>query len=418
MQRNEHTSSVAHSDESGSTLVVVALLMAAVAMLSLSFLTMLRSSQKENQGSRESLSALYACEAGLTAAVDDLTRGGSGVLGTKNNPIGLGGQFYWVEAADIGNGRTQLSSYGRDERTQMGVELVVQRTPGGFFHWAAFGDESLQLDASARTDSYDSSVGSYLSQKVNGSGPDAYANSAGDIASNADIVMGSSVGVWGNANPGPCGAVSGNLANISGNTTPLAAAVQLTDIVVPALPSSGSLDVDSSDVLQSGDYHYSSLRVKDGKTLTIIGPATIVCDDFKLKNGARIEVNATDGPVQFYVLGDFVLNSDTKVYATSYSPLDVSFNLLSDNIQDPGIDVDFDEDELDFDAGAKMYATVYAPSAAVAIDSNFELFGALVARRVDVGANCSLHYDEHLATVGNAAQTAYQRLCWRVVANP
>ena len=41
----------------GSTLVVVALLMAAVAMLSLSFLTVLQSAQKENQGSRESLAS-------------------------------------------------------------------------------------------------------------------------------------------------------------------------------------------------------------------------------------------------------------------------------------------------------------------------------------------------------------------------
>ena len=40
MKRHDHTGSTTHDDESGSTLVVVCLLMAAVAMLSLSFLTM------------------------------------------------------------------------------------------------------------------------------------------------------------------------------------------------------------------------------------------------------------------------------------------------------------------------------------------------------------------------------------------
>src|SRR5262245_6163974 len=108
--------------ERGSTMVVVTLLMAAVAMLSLSFLAVLRSSQKESQGSRETLSALYASEAGLTAAVDDLARGGTGQLGSKSHPVGLGGQSYWVESTDLGQGRTQLDSYGNDEHSRLGVE--------------------------------------------------------------------------------------------------------------------------------------------------------------------------------------------------------------------------------------------------------------------------------------------------------
>ena len=86
----------------GSTLVVVALLMAAVAMLSLSLLTILRSSQKESQGSRESLSALYACEAGLTRAVDNLSMGGNGTIASKQAPAAFGDQRFWVEATPIG----------------------------------------------------------------------------------------------------------------------------------------------------------------------------------------------------------------------------------------------------------------------------------------------------------------------------
>ena len=42
----------------GSTLIIVALLMAAVATLSLSFLAVLRSTHQESQSSREGLSAL------------------------------------------------------------------------------------------------------------------------------------------------------------------------------------------------------------------------------------------------------------------------------------------------------------------------------------------------------------------------
>ncbi|HEX6884236.1 MAG TPA: hypothetical protein VF530_12730, partial [Planctomycetota bacterium] len=143
----------------GSIMVIVALLMASVATLSLVLLSSLRSSHKEHQGSRESLSALYACEAGLSAAVRELaTTGGDGNVGSEQNPVQAGEQRYWVVATPIGDGRVSLVSYGRVERAEMGVEAVVQPDPDSFFRWAAFGEEALHMDSNARTDSYDSEV--------------------------------------------------------------------------------------------------------------------------------------------------------------------------------------------------------------------------------------------------------------------
>jgi hypothetical protein len=391
--------------------------MSAVAMLSLSFLMVLRSSQKENQGSRENLSAFYACEAGLTAAVDDLATGGSGDLGSKYAPQTLGNQRYWVESTDIGAGRIALVAHGRDDDAGMSVELVVQPSAEGFFRWAAFGDEAMHMDSNSRTDSYDSGLGTYASQQVNGSGSNAYANTEGDIGSNASITMDSNIGVWGDAHPGPSGSVSGELANISGSTTPMPETIDLPDIVVPVIASSGPVSFDTQ-VLASGSYDYTNLQVNTGKTLTINGPATIVCDNFKLKSNAHIVVNATNGPVEFFVINDFVLNSNTSINSTTYSPLDVAFNLLSDNILDPGVDVNFDEDLVDFDSGSQLYGTIYAPSAEITIDSNFELFGSLVARRVDLDSNCRIHFDEVLATASEGAEAVYETLCWRLVSQP
>src|SRR5262245_14320890 len=212
------------TDRRGSTLVIVALLMAAVAMLSLTLLTTLRSSQQENQGSREGLSALYACEAGLSAAVRDLSTGGTGDLGTGTAPVAYGDQSYWVVSTPIGDGRTALRSVGRDDSARMGVEVVVQPDPDAFFRWAAFGEEMLHMDSNARTDSYNSSINqglnSYPSQKVNGSGSNAYANTNGDVGSNGNITMDSNIDVYGDASPGPSGVVTGDLGNITGSTTP------------------------------------------------------------------------------------------------------------------------------------------------------------------------------------------------------
>jgi len=410
------------SRRSGSMMVIVALLIAAVATLSLTLLTSLRSSQQENQGSRESLSALYACEAGLSVAVRELADAGDGNLGSKNNPVSFGGQSYWVTATALGNGRTSLVAVGRADRSEMGIEAVVQPDPDSFFRWAAFGEEMLHMDSNARTDSYDSSVsqgsGSYTSQAVNGAGSNQYANTNGDVGSNGNISMDSNIGVYGDASPGTSGTVTGDLANITGSTAPLPTAYELPEIIVPAITSSGDYLVSVNDALSTGAYHFANFEVAINKTLTIEGPATIVCDNFKLKSGSSIKVDATSGPVKFYVLNDFVLNSNTTIFSATYSPADIAFSLMSDNILDPGVDVSFDADLVDFDSGSKLYGTIFAPDAEIIIDSNFELFGSLVARRTSLYSNARIHYDELLATISKDAANVFTTLCRRVVPVP
>jgi hypothetical protein len=294
--------------------------------------------------------------------------------------------------------------------------MVVQPSSQGFFRWAAFGDEDLHMDSNSRTDSYDSGDGDYVA--FNGSGSNAYANTEGDIGSNQSISMNSNIGVHGDANPGPGGSVTGDFANITGNTTPMPDTIELPSIVLPFSPSASNLTVAGALTLASGNHAYATLQVDNNKTLTITGPATIVCENFKRKSGSELTVNATNGPVEFFVVNDFVLNSNTRVKSDDLEPLDVTINLMSDNILDPGIDVDFDEDLVDFDSGSMMYGTIYAPSAAITIDSNFELFGSLVARRVDLDSNCRIHFDEALAEASEDSEAVYETLSWRLTSQP
>jgi hypothetical protein len=67
-----------------------------------------------------------------------------------------------------------------------------------------------------------------------------------------------------------------------------------------------------------------------------------------------------------------------------------------------------------FNSNAKMYGTIFAPNAKVSIDSNFELFGAVIAREVSLSSNSMIHYDEQLLNAGGQP-TAYSSLCWRIV---
>jgi hypothetical protein len=55
---------------------------------------------------------------------------------------------------------------------------------------------------------------------------------------------------------------------------------------------------------------------------------------------------------------------------------------------------------------------VYAPHALINIDSNFELFGSLVAQQVDLDSNSRIHFDEALLTSGEN-DGGFTTLCWR-----
>jgi hypothetical protein len=72
-----------------------------------------------------------------------------------------------------------------------------------------------------------------------------------------------------------------------------------------------------------------------------------------------------------------------------------------------------DVDLLDFDSNAKMYASIYAPNALVEINSNFELFGALMAKELILDSNCKIHYDESLAEADIYSTTNFEVIGWR-----
>ncbi len=60
-----------------------------------------------------------------------------------------------------------------------------------------------------------------------------------------------------------------------------------------------------------------------------------------------------------------------------------------------------------------MYGTIYAPNASVEINSNFELFGSVVARRVHLDSNCRIHYDESLQEARGETSGDFRTICWR-----
>jgi hypothetical protein len=57
--------------------------------------------------------------------------------------------------------------------------------------------------------------------------------------------------------------------------------------------------------------------------------------------------------------------------------------------------------------------TIYAPEASIDIDSNFQLFGAVVARRLHLDSNSQIHYDESLLRSSSSGRSDYEAIYWR-----
>lgn len=400
--------------QSGASLFVVTVMMTSLTVISTALYTLSSSASKEQKGSREDLSALYVAEAALNEAFADIANAGAGIVAQPGEPATMGTSEYWVEAVDIGNGMTSLVATAEEAGRQSRLEMVVQEVEVTMFSWAAFGDEGLTMDSNARVDSYDSGLGSYDDQDLNGSGSSAYANVNGNVGSNAAVAMDQNSKVYGDAVPGP-GHTTTLLGSalVSGTTIAATQLVELPDIDLPAIASTGSLSVSGSETLPSGMYNFDELHLDGNSTLTVVGPATIVAGRAQLDSNSEMLIDADGGPVEIYVIDDFEVNSNTLIASTTYTPADVAINLLSDNVFDPELNVDLDV--VDFESNAQIYGTIYAPSARVEINSNFELFGSLVARAVHLDSNSRIHFDEALMTAANRIEIEFRTLCWRRV---
>ena len=401
------------SSRQGTALLAMVLCVIGMAAISMALMAVSLGDTKEQRGEKEELRSSYVCQAGLSQAMYQLQRGQPGAVGSAQNPVAWGGSQCWVTPFNITASIIRLRANGIENGIGAGQELVVRAIPNTIWMYGAFGREHLHMDANAHVDSYDSTLGTYASQAVNGGGNDVHARSNGDSGSNGDITMDVNGTIWGDAiaGPGHSTTILGN-ADVSGSTTPATQLVNLPVINVPAYPSSGDYIVNSNTAdLASGNYNFTNLRVNASKQLTIHGPANVVCTNLELRSNANLLVDPTNGIVTFYVIDNFIMNSNSQFRSTDYAPANLRINLLSDNVINPEVNVQLDEIVLN--SNTQLYGCVLAPNAQVVIDSNFQMFGSLMARSLDLHSNAFFHFDEALmAATANGIPT-YETMSWR-----
>ena len=389
----------------GTSMVVTTVLVFSLAGISVSLTAMSRSAAGENRTARDETNAYYVAQAGLAEAVQDMRTGGTGAVGAQGNRREFGGAAFWVDSVDLGNGVRSLVATGIDQNVGARIELVMQQTGLPFFRFGAFGELGLTLDSNATIDSYDSSLGTYASQ---------VASQNGNSGSNRDIHLRQNSRIHGAAQPGPGNTVTilGN-AVVTGATTPSPTEFELPPIEFPVPPGGADFTASGTVTWAPGLHNMGSLRLDSNAILNITGPATIVCTGMDMRSNSQVIINATQGPVEFYVDGDFRLLSNAQIYSTDYIPSNVSLFLNGDNIIDPDVEVQLQEDELVFNSNTKVWGTMYAPNAFVEIDSNFELFGSMIARQLHIDSNARIHFDEALLEPDEETETTLQALLWR-----
>lgn len=401
----------------GTALIATVIMIVGLGIVSLSLLQAVGASNREDRQVREEIGSRYVAEAGLSEAYYDLMIGGDGQVGGAEDRADYGGGEFWVERVNHANGTISLISTAVDGRAASRVEMVLTSNPDSMWSYGAFGDEGVSMSSNAHVDSYNSSLGTYDDQAINSDGNQVWAGEAGNVGSNQDVYLDQNSYVHGDAIPGPDGTTTIlGKADVSGSTTSAPSEIELPPIELPAISSSGPLTVPNQDSQQMGpgDFAFDESLLSAGSTLNIIGPATVVFSSLELGQNSSLEIDSTNGAVEIFVIDDFVMGSNTVFAPMDRKPTRVkevtaegeviyeaalALNLLSDNVIDPDANVDLDE--VDFESNAEFYGTLYAPYAIVEINSNFQLFGALVGREILLDSNSKIHFDESLLDIGS-----------------
>lgn len=234
------------------------------------------------------------------------------------------------------------------------------------------------------------------------------------IGSNGNVTFnlpeGETASVWGDVRPGPGGTVTGlDAVAVSGSTDPRSITVDLPEVEVPVVALQPAIVHDGllPLLIPQGTHGHQRIEVAPDAELVIRGPATVVIGELVLAPGANLELDTRSGEVSLFVTRrvDFQLGS--TVTTSGDQPEETTMQVSSTTI-DPAFPA------VNLDASSRFYGTIYAPDTDVHIGSSFEIFGGVVARRLDVAQGARLHFDN----AGFSGTPLPKIIGWRVIEVP
>jgi len=429
---------------SGSALVLSLIAVMTVSILAASFLEVSAAVTNRQVRSVDNKQAFYLAEAGLIEAYVGVQLGRTGNVGTPLEPVVFGEGLFWVEAENLDDGTVELECTAMVGGGRTTLSLVIERGEESQASLGVFSSESLQIQEGSLIDGYDSRSGDYEQQVEEGEAaaatrtsstptqtqtsktpqtttktssgntvgeevdPDGMSIGMGNVGSNGAITIVSDSSaptyVYGSVTPGPDQEVTQiGSPTVSGTIEPASVAADLPDVQVPEIELATGVDFADglTHVLQSGSTGLEHLTVAGSSDLVLQGPAEIVLGSLTLSESSSIVFDTTYGPIDLFVTGDLLLGAGTSVSTTGVDPSQVTVSVSG-------------ESEVQLASTASFYGLWYAPAGTVSITSAFELFGAVVADQLSLGAGVRLHFDTYLSEV--ALELARpMNLSWRIV---
>ncbi|MBI4342235.1 MAG: hypothetical protein HY599_02585 [Candidatus Omnitrophica bacterium] len=333
-----------------------------------------------SERSRNQVSALHLADAGVDQAAVNLRTPTDAIDDVLTRTFSTG-SFQLDPAVSIGADTWRVESHGtsdQDTGYPRHVEAVFRLTPQSVFQFALFGDQQVNVSGSAVTDSYDSSAGAYDPDDPSHNGDvGTNATNSGGVTVNGSIFVDGQVAVGPDVSD-PVSVVTGyDPAFITGGTDPpsdtqdvVAQGVSfpMPSVVVPVGLTCNDFEVSSNDTvtLPPGTYCYQNLTLQGGGTLTASGDVTIYITGLYIARG----------------------NSTTGVPSNPKSML---------IMMAPTGDATIEQGTITGSTG--FYGALYAPDSTINVTGNAEVYGSIIAERVNVSGSAAIHYDESLQTV-------------------
>jgi hypothetical protein len=394
----------AHALRRGTAILPALIVVVMVATLSMVYVQMSLSKNKEQRVSVDSKRAFYMAEAGLAEGFNGLCMGKSGNVASEDVPAEFGAGLFWTKATELGNGRVKLESTGLAGAGRATLAITCERSSDQVGSLGFFGGNRTSVEGGATIDSYDSRFGTYASQALTA----ALALPGTRVGGNGDISVQGSLRtptyIYGDVSPGPAGTLlqSALGVTITGSRSPSPATVALPAVKLPFKPGTLRMEVVASRNMPTGAYGMDTLRVGTGATLLITGPQVIVANEIRVDAGGKLAIDATNGPVKIYTTNLLRFDAGSVVNTGSTDPSGVTF-------QSTGT--------VELGATGDFYGTLYSPSSAVVLPAGFNVYGSVVADSLLVAAGARLHYDRALSATsdGNGAS---HLLGWHIVELP
>lgn len=364
--------------------------------------------------------ALEVAERGLVASEVELASGvdaGEDGLGVVAGSWTNGA--YTVTATNDAaiTDRWALVATGTHRTGHRRLEVGIRRIQGGMFIEGLFSRENLVFNGVNKTDAFDSRLGTYAAQAVNTDAGGTYALPGGNVGSNSGFIElnGSSIYIRGNAIPGPGRAVneSGD-PTVTGDTTARKQERNLEPTPLAEFQSANTTNANGTWTAVGGNVQWNAtskaLSLKAGAVVTF-APGTYFFTSFTMAGNSTIKFT---GPTKIYVTGSLDWTGGTLVNTTG-KPADLQvfghpyavpsgFTPTSTNVKING--------------GSGAAFALYAPEGNLTLGGGSHVYGAAVAKTININGNCWFHYDKALDDVGRDGTARIQRLYWRDLAPP